>query len=982
MPFKPAAQIKCPRCAKSVYAAEARKVGDDLSFHKECFKCSMCNKMLDSTNLNCHETVLYCKTCHGRKFGPKGYGFGGGAAGLSMDTGAHLDARTEGYGLSNYKPPKAPPGEGCPRCGGRVFAAEEMLAKGKAYHRTCFNCKSCRKPLDAMLHCDGPDKEVYCRGCYAQKFGPQGYGFGHGAGTLTSKGNEFTPMVRPHGNPDFVVKAKDGDQGCPRCGGVVYSAECMMAKDRGFHKKCFKCLVCTRPLDSMTHCDGADGEVYCKLCYAKKYGPKGYGFAAGGGGVLTAENIPGGEITTTKSAAAGAIDVTSIKAAQGEGCPRCGGKVFMAEEINARGRAFHKRCYNCCICHRPLDSVVGCDSPDGEVYCKLCYAKRYGPKGYGFAAGGGGVMVAENIAGNDALQVQQVSDFARLDVSKIRAKDGEGCPRCGGKVFMAEEMHARGRSFHKRCYNCCHCHRPLDSVSGCDSPDGEVYCRLCYSKKYGPKGYGFAAGGGGVLTAENIPGGDQGPSVNVNPTFAAIDTTCIKGVGEENCPRCGGKVFSAEERLSGGGIKWHKRCYSCRNCHRPLDSMVLCDGPDGDIYCKLCYAKRFGPKGYGFAVGQGGVLVPENVDYDDNEEVVVRSQYSQNAAGALDVTRIQAKDGQSRCPRCGGAVFQAEAIPVRGKQWHKPCYNCCECHRPLDSMTGNDAPDGEVYCRLCYAKRHGPKGYGYGHCPSLISLGTADGTPIPTDIRQFGFGPKIAQGWVPPGAFLTRGSQDRLDQNAQQQTTTEVSKQTLPDGSQVTRTVTQVKTTQPVQPVVAGVRIDASGKPVPIVSGVVSESETQKQATQQLVQQQQQQEEDEDVEIVYEEVEEGDLEGDEEVEYVEEIIEEEEQAAGQTISAGQTGGSSTTSTTTVRVVSQDGGQIPAEMLQKMAQAQSEFSQQVSSSSSVRIQSSSSTSFTQQSFSMKSGMISSELDLSEGVEGEMVSVQNTVESNQH
>lgn len=50
----------------------------------------MCNKMLDSTNSNMHENVLYCKTCHGRKFGPKGYGFGGGAAGLSMDTGAHI----------------------------------------------------------------------------------------------------------------------------------------------------------------------------------------------------------------------------------------------------------------------------------------------------------------------------------------------------------------------------------------------------------------------------------------------------------------------------------------------------------------------------------------------------------------------------------------------------------------------------------------------------------------------------------------------------------------------------------------------------------------------------------------------------------------------------------------------------------------------------------------------------------------------------
>ena len=109
------------------------------------------------------------------------------------------------------------------------------------------------------------------------------------------------------------------------------------------------------------------------------------------------------------------------------------------------------------------------------------------------------------IRGNDAEQVKAVSDFARMDVSKIKAAGGEGCPRCGGKVFMAEEIHARGRSFHKRCYNCCHCHRPLDSMTGCDSPDGEVYCKLCYAKKYGPKGYGFAAGGGGVLTAENIP---------------------------------------------------------------------------------------------------------------------------------------------------------------------------------------------------------------------------------------------------------------------------------------------------------------------------------------------------------------------------------------------------------------------------------------------------------------------------------------------
>jgi cysteine/glycine-rich protein len=50
----------------------------------------MCGKMLDSTNCTEHEAELFCKNCHARKYGPKGYGFGGGAGCLSMDTGSHL----------------------------------------------------------------------------------------------------------------------------------------------------------------------------------------------------------------------------------------------------------------------------------------------------------------------------------------------------------------------------------------------------------------------------------------------------------------------------------------------------------------------------------------------------------------------------------------------------------------------------------------------------------------------------------------------------------------------------------------------------------------------------------------------------------------------------------------------------------------------------------------------------------------------------
>ena len=62
----------------------------NLFFLKNVIICilAMCNKMLDSTTCAEHERTLYCKTCHGRKFGPKGVGFGIGAGALSMDTGA------------------------------------------------------------------------------------------------------------------------------------------------------------------------------------------------------------------------------------------------------------------------------------------------------------------------------------------------------------------------------------------------------------------------------------------------------------------------------------------------------------------------------------------------------------------------------------------------------------------------------------------------------------------------------------------------------------------------------------------------------------------------------------------------------------------------------------------------------------------------------------------------------------------------------
>lgn len=70
------------------------------------------------------------------------------------------------------------------------------------------------------------------------------------------------------------------------------------------------------------------------------------------------------------------------------------------------------------------------------------------------------------------------------------------------------------------------------------------------------------------------------------------------------CPRCGHSVYAAEQMNSRNGI-WHKRCFNCSECHSSLDSTNLNDGPNGEIFCRSCYGRNFGPKGVGFGMGAG-----------------------------------------------------------------------------------------------------------------------------------------------------------------------------------------------------------------------------------------------------------------------------------------------------------------------------------------------------------------------------------------
>jgi len=213
----------------------------------------------------------------------------------------------------------------------------------------------------------------------------------------------------------------------------------------------------------------------------------------------------------------------------------------------------------------------------------------------------------------------------------MQAADGHRCPRCKEKVYFAEEIIAMHKHWHRSCFLCGNskCGKRLDSRTCCDH-DGEAYCNSCYQKLFGPKGYGFGQGAG-VLSMDS---GDPDTIVTSNVSsyakaqVASLFENGSNGAarheikesqpvksnngtgggrafgGTEVCHRCNKAVYMAE-RMIGAGAAWHKiTCFTCFDCKRRLESTSLCE-KDGEIYCKTCYGKRWGPKGYGFGIGAG-----------------------------------------------------------------------------------------------------------------------------------------------------------------------------------------------------------------------------------------------------------------------------------------------------------------------------------------------------------------------------------------
>ena len=198
--------------------------------------------------------------------------------------------------------------------------------------------------------------------------------------------------------------------------------------------------------------------------------------------------------------------------------------------------------------------------------------------------------------------------------------------------------------------------------NACDGPNGDVFCSNCYGKYFGAMKRWF----------------EEDKSYN----------SIIKSQDGQGCPRCNGIVYEAEKVVATETLIYHKKCASCNSCHIKLDSATLCNGPDREIYCQNCHARKFGGAGL-----RGSTWV--------DESATSQLRYSQS----IDPSKLKITNDPDSCRKCQGKVYDLEKISMKSGVWHRQCFTCSSCNYSMTN-TLDDVFDrqGSIYCRPCLKK--------------------------------------------------------------------------------------------------------------------------------------------------------------------------------------------------------------------------------------------------------------------------------------
>ncbi|XP_023288807.1 uncharacterized protein LOC105694645 [Orussus abietinus] len=408
----------------------------------------------------------------------------------------------------------------CPRCLREVYFAEEKLALGKVWHTFCFSCRNCRKLLDSCTvttHCG----ELFCRNCCTRLFS--------------------STVQPPSPPPSRIVPPAEPRIPTPAAP-VVPASACESLTD------CCCCCCCEESALGEPHCDPRGSNNKRRL--------------HGGGGE--------------------------------------------DEEPDYRLEVDGRRCSESDYSNLGVvSSVTTLNPPPSPTAVTAWYNRQHSASQSTFASqpcAGKRPARPSSASGvrNNCVCTNETSvHHCNINGVKVAAPHRLGSP-CRSALQQQQQQH-QYRQHNHQSHNSQQQQLPQESKNFNNNPPTTFVHPRPSLRSRSPGGR--TAGGGGCCDPRQDDGGGGGRCC-----APKLPPGCECLGGGLDCQRCGRKVYQAEMQIV-SGVPYHNICFSCFCCRKPLEPLTYQENC-GEIYCKQCYVRNFGPQGYGYGAGAGVLQTP------------------------------------------------------------------------------------------------------------------------------------------------------------------------------------------------------------------------------------------------------------------------------------------------------------------------------------------------------------------------------------
>ncbi|GAA5863333.1 hypothetical protein JCM8547_006950 [Rhodosporidiobolus lusitaniae] len=341
----------CPTCSKPVYFAERALGPGGGVFHKLCLKCVACGKLLQPGSFVDHDGLAYCKPCHGKAFGAKGYGAGGALVG-------EYAPRSPAASPANASPARA-----------TISKPDFDEDDTRDAPVPAFKLTELKRTLPTP-----PVKPIGAAGRIVPPVAPPapsallaGPALAVDARPPPPPRRPITPPCEPSPPPPAAEPTTPAE---PAVASPAPASPAPPSPPPPAHATLPSITprtappppLASQPRPSFGSSPSSTFSAPPPLPPAAK--PNAWGFSS--------SSFPPSTTSTSTSNSKSNKDL----------CPRCRTVVYFAEEVRAVGSKWHKRCLRCVACGTTLlpNTVT---EREGEPFCKRCYGEKWGLGGQG-----------------------------------------------------------------------------------------------------------------------------------------------------------------------------------------------------------------------------------------------------------------------------------------------------------------------------------------------------------------------------------------------------------------------------------------------------------------------------------------------------------------------------------------------------------------------------------------------------------------------